>query len=108
MTPDLATLLRQAHERAYNVAGDGTSEQKVMPVHCLNNRLRAACKVLGGLRFSNHDLRDYFATTALEHGVPIHTIAGWLGHADGGALLLKRYSHLREEHSAEQARKLRF
>lgn len=108
MTPDLAALLKQAHEKAYSIAGDDTSEQKVMPVHCLNNRLRSVCKALGVLRFSNHDLRDYFATTALEHGVPIHTIAGWLGHADGGALLLKRYSHLREEHSAEQARKLRF
>lgn len=46
-----------------------------------------------------HDLRHFFATTCIEVGVDIPTVAKWLGHKDGGALLLRTYSHLRDDHS---------
>jgi site-specific recombinase XerD len=53
-----------------------------------------------------HGLRHWFATWAMERGVDVRTVAGWLGHKDNGALLLKTYGHLRTAHSLEQAQKL--
>lgn len=54
-----------------------------------------------------HKLRHIFATRAIESGVDIRTVAGWLGHKDGGALLLKRYAHLVNAHSVEMAKRVR-
>ncbi|MFM1737808.1 tyrosine-type recombinase/integrase [Akkermansia muciniphila] len=55
-----------------------------------------------------HDLRHFFATSCIEAGIDIPTVAKWLGHRDGGALAMKVYGHLRDEHSKEAARKLTF
>jgi hypothetical protein len=35
--------------------------------------------------------------------VDIPTIAKWLGHSDGGALAMKTYGHLRDDHSLQSA-----
>jgi integrase len=53
-----------------------------------------------------HDLRHAFSTYAVERGVDVPTVASWLGHKDGGKLLLKTYNHLRDAHSKESAKKL--
>jgi integrase len=68
----------------------------------------SACTRLGIKRFTHHDLRHLFATRAIESGIDIPTVAGWLGHKDGGALLMKTYSHLLQEHSKAMAAKLNF
>jgi integrase len=70
--------------------------------------LRRACKRLGLPVLRHHDLRHYFTTVCIESGVDIPTVASWLGHADGGALLMKTYRHLRMEHSIEAAKKVTF
>lgn len=70
--------------------------------------LNRACAKLGCERLTHHDLRDAFATTAIEAGVDVPTIARWLGHADGGALLMKVYGQLRDEHSQAAALKVTF
>jgi 3-dehydroquinate synthase len=44
---------------------------------------------------------------AIEQGVDVPTVAKWLGHKDGGALAMRTYGHIRDQHSLEQARKLR-
>jgi hypothetical protein len=44
-----------------------------------------------------------FITRAIELGVDIKVIAQWQGHKDGGALLLKTYSHVRPVHSQRMA-----
>jgi len=41
-----------------------------------------------------HYFRHWFITQTLLQGVPVRTLAGIIGHADGGALLLKTYRHL--------------
>ena len=41
-----------------------------------------------------HALRHLFASTLISRGVSVRTVAEWLGHSDGGALLLRTYSHL--------------
>jgi integrase len=35
----------------------------------------------------------------IESGVDIPTVSRWLGHKDGGALAMRVYGHLRQEHS---------
>jgi hypothetical protein len=35
-------------------------------------------------------------------------VADWLGHADGGVLVLKTYGHVRPEHAAAAAAKVSF
>lgn len=67
-----------------------------------------ACKTLGIARITHHDFRHYFATVCIESGVDIPTVSRWLGHADGGALAMKTYGHLRQEHSLAQAAKVSF
>lgn len=41
-----------------------------------------------------HMLRHYFASVLLTDGENPKAVAEWLGHADGGALLLRTYAHL--------------
>ena len=59
-------------------------------------------------RFTHHDLRHLFATKCIESGVDIPTVSRWMGHSDGGALAMKTYGHLRQEHSQTQAAKVSF
>lgn len=67
-----------------------------------------ACRRLGLSRFTTHALRHLFGTACLEAGVDVRTVAGWLGHKDNGALLLKVYSHVRKHHESEMIRKVSF
>ncbi len=69
---------------------------------------RRALRTASGGTMTPHDLRHLFATRCMESGVDVRTIASWLGHRDGGALLLRRYAHLRDDHSQRMARKVRF
>ncbi len=59
-------------------------------------------------RITHHDLRHLFATRCIESGVDIPTVSRWLGHKDGGALAMKTYGHLRNEHSQAMAAKVKF
>jgi hypothetical protein len=40
--------------------------------------------------------------------VDIPTVSRWLGHKDGGALCMKMYGHLRQDHSFAQAQRVSF
>lgn len=65
--------------------------------------------VAAGLeKMTHHDLRDLFATTCIEAGVDIPTVALWLGHNDGGVLAMKTYGHVRPSHSVEAIKKVKF
>jgi integrase len=59
-------------------------------------------------RITHHDLRHLFATACIESGVDIPTVSRWLGHKDGGALAMRTYGHLRDEHSASVAKLVSF
>jgi integrase len=41
-----------------------------------------------------HALRHFYASALLADGVSVPAVADWLGHADGGALLLRVYGHV--------------
>jgi integrase len=58
--------------------------------------------------FTHHDFRHLFATVCIESGVDIPTISRWLGHKDGGALAMRVYGHLRQDHSFEMSKRVTF
>jgi integrase len=70
--------------------------------------LTSACKKVGAFRMTRHDLRHLFATRCIESGVDIPTVSRWLGHKDGGALAMRVYGHLRDDHSQAMAAKVTF
>lgn len=70
--------------------------------------LRKACEAAGVKKMTHHDLRHLFATTCIESGVDIPTVAAWLGHVDGGVLAMQAYGHIRPSHSTEAAKKVLF
>jgi integrase len=81
---------------------------RVLRVNEAEKSMRAAAKRTGIAHVRHHDLRHLFASTCIESGVDIPTVSRWLGHKDGGALAMKVYGHLRREHSAAQAQRVRF
>jgi len=80
----------------------------VMRVRECQKAMDRAAKVVGMPRITHHDLRHLFATRCIESGVDIPTVSRWLGHKDGGALAMKLYGHLRDQHSVEMAQKVTF
>jgi len=84
------------------------ASDKVLLVNEAQKAMNRAFSELGMARFTHHDLRHFFATRCIEAGVDIPTVAKWLGHKDGGALLMKIYGHLRNEHSLAAAAKVSF
>ena len=58
------------------------------------------------VRLGFHDLRRYFATRVMELGADPQTVSQWIGHKDGGSLLLKTYASVRKPHREAIAAKL--
>jgi integrase len=70
--------------------------------------MQSACDAIGIERLTCHALRHLFTTRCLESGVDVPTVAAWRGDKDGGAMLLKVYAHVMDEHSLQPAKKVRF
>lgn len=85
----------------------GNPGEKVFSTKNPHEALARACQRLEMPHLRIHDLRHFFATWAMESGVNVRIVAGWLGHKDGGVLLLRRYAHLRESHSLDAAERLK-
>jgi integrase len=105
MIPDMRRLLQRLQKER------GETEflnKPVMLVHECQGAIDTACKKMGIVRITHHDLRHLFATRCIESGVDIPTVSRWLGHKDGGALAMKVYGHLRDSHSTAMAQKVRF
>jgi integrase len=104
MIPDMRELL----ERLRAQRPEDPPQSPVMRVQECQGAINSACKKLGIARFTHHDLRHLFATRCIESGVDIPTVSRWLGHKDGGALAMKVYGHLRDQHSVSMAQKVTF
>lgn len=105
MIPAARDLLEKIRARRIERLGDDAiaPETPILIVREAQKGLNRACQALGVERLTHHDLRDFFATTCIEAGVDVPTVAAWLGHADGGALLMRVYQHHRRPHSLAQA-----
>ncbi|MEO6873879.1 MAG: tyrosine-type recombinase/integrase [Opitutaceae bacterium] len=84
----------------------GGPGERVSRVEDINRALASASKRLKNPKLTHHSLRHLFATICIESGVDIPTVSRWLGHADGGALAMRIYGHLRDEHSQAAAAKV--
>ncbi len=104
MIPDARALF----ERMRSERPDEPLDAKVFRVRECQKALDRACEKVGIDRITHHDLRHLFATRCIESGVDIPTVARWLGHKDGGALLMKTYGHLRRDYSIAQAQRVTF
>ena len=104
MIPELERMLSELRSERLNEPSSST----IMRVfECQNSMTHAAAKI-GMKRITHHDLRHLFATICIESGVDIPTVSRWLGHKDGGALCMKTYGHLRQDHSFAQAQRVSF
>jgi len=99
--PQVRPLLERLHGSGGHKAG-----AKVFAVADVRKVLAGACKRLGYPHFTQRALRRCFITRAVELGIDFKTIAGMQGHRDGGVLIAKTYSHLRNEHLDRMAEKL--
>ncbi len=101
---DMAALL----DRLQELQPDRKPTDRVMQVKECQKAMDRAAASAGMTRITHHDLRHLFATRCIESGVDIPTVSRWLGHQDGGALAMKVYGHLRDDHSKEMAKKVSF
>jgi integrase len=104
LIPDARALFQRMRQER----GDEALDAKVFRVRESQKALDRACKKVGAERITHHDLRHLFATRCIESDVDIPTVSRWLGHKDGGALAMKTYGHLRNEHSLAQAQRVTF
>jgi integrase len=95
----LERLAQQSHDQSDKVCAVGECEKS----------LARASKLVGlEQKLTHHDLRHLFATRCIESDVDIPTVSRWLGHSDGGALAMKVYGHLRDDHSLDMAQRVSF
>jgi integrase len=104
MIGEMRQLLERMRAQRQNEPVTGS----VMRVRECQKAMDRAAKVVGMKRITHHDLRHLFATRCIESGVDIPTVSRWLGHRDGGALAMRVYGHLRDQHSTEMAQKVSF
>ncbi len=102
--PQARELLTAMREKR----ADEPATEKVLRVGESQKAMDRAGEAVGMERITHHDLRHFFATICIESGVDVPTVSRWLGHKDGGALAMKTYGHLRDEHSHAQALKVTF
>jgi len=101
--PDMEDLLKRMQ------ANDPSPQKgKLLEIIECPVSLEKACSATGIPHITHHDLRHLFATRCIESGVDIPTVSRWLGHKDGGALAMRTYGHLRNEHSKQMAQKVKF
>lgn len=103
MTPAFKDLVARMKEETEHRPVD-----PIFEVQSVLGSLRVACEKLGLPKIDHHDLRHLFATTCIESGVDVMVVSNWLGHSDGGALVLRTYGHLRPEHSTRAAKLVDF
>jgi integrase len=104
MIPECRALL----VRIQTQRGTEPTTTKIVRVGDARGSMEKAALAVGMPEITHHDLRHFFATICIESGVDIPTVSRWLGHKDGGALAMKVYGHLRDEHSRLAAQKVNF
>ena len=104
MIPEMKAML----ERLRAERADEPAINPVMRVRECIQAMKRAAKVVGMSQITHHDLRHLFATLCIESGVDIPTVSRWLGHKDGGALAMRVYGHLRDQHSVAMAQRVNF
>lgn len=88
LTPRAVALVQELY------AEGGVDEQLVLPrisQQWMRRALAMACARASVERLKVHSLRHVYASHLVQLGVPPSTVARLLGHADGGALVMRLY-----------------
>jgi integrase len=104
MIPEMRALL----ERLRDEKPECKPTDPVMNAKEFRGSVKTTCQKLNIPYFNHHAMRHLFVTRCLELGINVKLIAEWTGHKDGGALILKRYAHVRPAHAAEMAERVTF
>lgn len=107
-TVPISEQMRGLLERIKRARGKAAQDAFIIQTTTARKCMDTACRNLELPFIHHHSLRHYFATCAIESGVAVPTVAHWLGHKDGGALLMRTYSHLQMTHSVEQMKRVSF
>jgi integrase len=81
-------------------------EARLLAISNARRAITNSCRRLGFPPFTQRSFRRCFITRAVEKGIDFKTISVWQGHRDGGVLIAKTYSHLRNDHSRAMAAKI--
>lgn len=100
--------LRQVLDRIKARRTPGDPAARLLVYDEPRQAMNRACVRLGMPAMNNHRLRHYFASVCIASGVDVPTVSRWLGHADGGALAMRTYSHLLKDTSQAAAAKVDF
>ena len=107
-TVPLSAELRGLLEKLQLARVEVSPDERIAKTESAKKCLITACRKLGLPQFTPYSFRHFFASCAVENCPDIKSIAEWMGHQDGGALLLKTYAHVRMEHSIEQMKRVSF
>jgi integrase len=100
--PQMAELLAELDAKL------GKRRKRVLPVTTIFKTLRLVCADLKLPAMNHHSFRHAFTTHAILKGIDVRTLAKWRNDKDGGAMLLRVYSHLIDGESRAKAAQLRF
>lgn len=107
-TLPLFPAMRRLLERIKGERGNVLPTEIVLLIKECRGSITSSCKGKGLPHFGHHSMRHFFCSNAIEHGIDFKTVAEWCGHKDGGILVARTYSHLRQEHSKAMAAKMTF
>jgi integrase len=85
-----------------------SASSRIIKINDAKKAIRGACRRAKLPTYTHHSMRHFFASHAVEAGIDFKVVAEWLGHSDGGFLVAKTYSHLRADHSRQQAERMIF
>jgi integrase len=109
MTEQFIQLTRSMHlHRTKALGREPLPSENVFEAKEATTSLAKASTAHGMEKMTHHDLRDLFATTCIEGGVDIPTLATYLGHDDGGVLAMSVYGHVRSKHAIEAIKSVKF
>ena len=105
--PELEALLVEMRENrqpdsSYLFPGPARAARDI-PAAALEGPFDIVRRAAGLPRVGFHDFRHFFASQAVMAGIDYMTVAGWLGHRDGGVLVGKVYGHLSDSHRRRMA-----
>jgi len=108
--PQLESLLREIHARrapdsSFLFPSPQRGERDI-PAKTLRESFEMVRDAAGLPAAGFHDLRHLFCSFCDMAKIDFLTIAGWLGHKDGGILIGKVYGHLLDEHRQNMAARL--
>lgn len=104
MFPSLKALL----EKMLKERSEKNQNAKLFTISDPRGGMGLALKACGLPKFNTHSLRHFFVTNALEANITPKVVAEWIGHSDGGVLVMTRYGHLRKAFNDASARLMTF